>query len=89
MEERIAAARLQLVGDARRGPGVDGQVFEAMLDGWRAQQLSRNLAFATIDAGARGLPCAVGQGHARFGAATAQRVDRDAVVGRHPHRVDR
>jgi len=53
MEERIAAARLQLVGDARRGPGVDGQVFEAMLDGWRAQQLSRNLAFATIDAGAR------------------------------------
>jgi site-specific recombinase XerD len=28
----------------------DDQVFEAMLDGWRQQQLSRNLAFATVDA---------------------------------------
>ncbi|XVU24200.1 tyrosine-type recombinase/integrase [Actinoplanes sp. CA-054009] len=27
----------------------DEQVFAAMLDGWRAQQLARNLAFATID----------------------------------------
>src|SRR2546421_458489 len=25
------------------------QVFAAMLDGWRAQQLARNLAFTTID----------------------------------------
>lgn len=25
------------------------QVFEAMLDGWQAQQLARNLAFTTID----------------------------------------
>lgn len=31
----------------------EAEAFEAMLDGWRAQQLSRNLAFATIDAGAR------------------------------------
>ena len=29
------------------------QVFEAMLDGWRSQQLSRNLAFPSIDSGAR------------------------------------
>src|SRR5712691_8635949 len=28
----------------------DAQVFEAMLDGWRQQQLSRNLSFATVDA---------------------------------------
>ena len=27
----------------------DEQVFGAMLDGWRAQQLARNLAFTTID----------------------------------------
>jgi integrase/recombinase XerC len=31
----------------------EAQAFEAMLDCWRAKQLSRNLAFATIDAGAR------------------------------------
>lgn len=52
MEERLGTARLQLVGNAR-GAALDVQVFEAMLDGWRAQQLSRNLAFPTIDAGAR------------------------------------
>jgi hypothetical protein len=35
-------------------PGrADAPVFEAMLDGWRAQQLTRNLAFASIEAGAR------------------------------------
>jgi integrase/recombinase XerC len=28
----------------------DAQVFEAMLEGWRQQQLSRNLAFSTVDA---------------------------------------
>jgi hypothetical protein len=28
----------------------DAQVFDAMLEGWRQQQLSRNLAFGTVDA---------------------------------------
>jgi integrase/recombinase XerC len=28
----------------------DAQVFEAMLEGWRQQQFSRNLAFSTVDA---------------------------------------
>ncbi len=27
----------------------DAQVFECMLDGWRQQQLSRNLGFATVE----------------------------------------
>jgi len=46
------AAQLHLV----EGIGLldaEAHVFEAMLDGWRSQQLSRNLTFATIDAGAR------------------------------------
>ncbi len=43
------SARLHVVG------GVpllrpDAQVFDAMLDGWRNQQLARNLAFGTIEA---------------------------------------
>jgi integrase/recombinase XerC len=42
------SARLYVVG------GVpllrpDVQVFDAMLDGWRNQQLARNLAFGTIE----------------------------------------
>jgi integrase/recombinase XerC len=42
------AASLQLIdGVALLRP--DEQVFAAMLDGWRAQQLARNLAFGTID----------------------------------------
>ncbi|MGW4095228.1 hypothetical protein ACWEFY_36825, partial [Nocardia sp. NPDC004750] len=42
------AARLQLVnGVSLLRP--DGQVFTAMLDGWRNQQLARNLAFSTIN----------------------------------------
>ncbi len=42
------AASLQLVdGVALLRP--DERVFAAMLDGWRAQQLARNLAFGTID----------------------------------------
>lgn len=55
MERRTdtaGVAHLQLVGDAPR-LRPEAQIFEAMLDGWRAQQLSRNLSFATIDAGAR------------------------------------
>jgi integrase/recombinase XerC len=42
------AARLQLVGGL---PLLrpDEQVFGAMLDGWRNQQLARNLAFSTIE----------------------------------------
>ena len=55
MERRIevlGAAHLELVDDvALLEPRA--QVFEAMLDGWRSQQLSRNLTFSTIDAGAR------------------------------------
>lgn len=46
------AAQLHLVDDVGLlHPEV--HVFEAMLDGWRSQQLSRNLAFSTIAAGAR------------------------------------
>ena len=42
------AASLQLVdGVALLRP--DERVFAAMLDGWPAQQLARNLAFGTID----------------------------------------
>ena len=55
MERRIevlGAAHLELVDDvALLEPRA--QVFETMLDGWRSQQLSRNLTFSTIDAGAR------------------------------------
>ena len=55
MERRVevrGAAHLHLVdGVELFDPAV--QVFEAMLDGWRSQQLSRNLAFPTIDAGTR------------------------------------
>ncbi|MEV1173024.1 hypothetical protein [Nonomuraea sp. NPDC049784] len=41
-------ARLQLVdGVALLHP--QEQVFEAMVDGWRNQQLARNLALSTID----------------------------------------
>ena len=45
----------QAPGSAGRAPGgrrrllrPDEQVLEAMLEGWRAQQLARNLAFSTI-----------------------------------------
>jgi integrase/recombinase XerC len=48
--------RLEVAGAAHRvvAAGVpllrpDVQVFEAMLEGWRQQQLSRNLAFGTVD----------------------------------------
>jgi hypothetical protein len=42
------AASLQLVdGVALLRP--DELVFAAMLDGWRVQQLARNLAFGTVD----------------------------------------
>jgi integrase/recombinase XerC len=55
VERRIevrGAAHLVLVeGASLLAPSA--QVFEAMLDGWRSQQLSRNLAFSSIDAGAR------------------------------------
>jgi site-specific recombinase XerD len=50
--EKFAAARLRVVGEE---PEVSPEhsVFEAMLDGWRAQRLSRNLAFGTVENGAR------------------------------------
>ena len=44
--------RLALVGTEPARNAAD-ETFERMLDGWRAQQLSRNLSFATIDAGGR------------------------------------
>ena len=52
MTEEPGATHLELVDDV---PLLhpEPQLFEAMLDGWRHQQLSRNLSFATIDAGAR------------------------------------
>ncbi len=53
----VAGSRkLEVAGAAHRvvAAGVpllrpDTQVFEAMLEGWRQQQLSRNLAFGTVD----------------------------------------
>jgi integrase/recombinase XerC len=51
VDEPVRGAHLRVVSGAQQA--VEGGSFEAMLDGWRAQQLSRNLAFATIDAGAR------------------------------------
>lgn len=51
MDRPGQTARLHVV--QRGEESVAAATFEAMLDGWRAQQLSRNLAFATIDAGAR------------------------------------
>jgi len=41
------SAGLQLAGGAVL-LRPEEQVLEAMLDGWRAQQLARNLAFSTI-----------------------------------------
>ena len=52
MSDTPALARLHVVGGESL-EGSEDQVFEALLDGWRAQQLSRNLSFATIDNGAR------------------------------------
>ena len=47
-EDRVpGVASLQLAGGARL-LRPDEQVFAAMLEGWRAQQLARNLAFGTI-----------------------------------------
>ena len=43
---------LYLVGRAQAGHPAE-VMFEAMLDGWRAQQLSRGLSFDTIDSRAR------------------------------------
>ncbi len=48
----VGAAHLSLV-DGAVDLDAESAVFEAMLDGWRAQQLARSLSFATIDAGAR------------------------------------
>lgn len=44
-----AVVSLHLVGRAPLAHPAE-QLFEAMLDGWRAQQLSRGLSFSTIDA---------------------------------------
>lgn len=42
-------AVLALVGEAT----PERAVFDAMIEGWRAQRLSRNLSFVTVDSGAR------------------------------------
>lgn len=46
------ASRLRLVG-AEEEPSEEEAVFASMLDGWRAQRLSRNLAVATVENDAR------------------------------------
>jgi site-specific recombinase XerD len=48
----VGAAHLSLV-DGVVDLDPESAVFEAMLDGWRDQQLARSLSFGTIDAGAR------------------------------------
>lgn len=52
MVEPPRAGRLRLIGSERRG-SLEQTVFDSMLDGWRSQRLSRNLSFATVEAGAR------------------------------------
>ena len=54
------SAGLQLAGGAAL-LRPEEQVLEAMLDGWRAQQLARNLAFSTIEK-RLGLPSAIPTG---------------------------
>jgi integrase/recombinase XerC len=50
--DRLGAVQLRVVGeDVEESP--ENSVFESMLDGWRAQRLSRNLAFATVESGSR------------------------------------
>ncbi|HVA03007.1 MAG TPA: tyrosine-type recombinase/integrase [Acidimicrobiales bacterium] len=52
MSDTSALARLHLLGgEALQAP--EHEMFEALLDGWRSQQLSRNLSFNTIDNSAR------------------------------------
>ncbi len=46
------SARLSVVDGAVEDT-PEHAVFEAMLDGWRTQRLSRNLAFSTVESGAR------------------------------------
>lgn len=46
----VAGAAHMVVLDGVALLQPDAQVFECMLDGWRQQQLSRNLAFATVEA---------------------------------------
>ncbi|MGE5291394.1 MAG: hypothetical protein ACM3ML_30175 [Micromonosporaceae bacterium] len=74
----------QLAGGARL-LRPDGQVFAAMLGGWRAQRLARNLAFATISgqeaAGAGGGPARgrVPHGRAVVDGGAAAAVDTERV----------
>jgi site-specific recombinase XerD len=48
--ETVGAARLRVVGSEPEH-SVSEAVFEAMLDGWSVQRLSRNLAIGTVNAG--------------------------------------
>lgn len=50
--EKFGAARLRVVGESVE-VSLEHGVFEEMVDGWRAQRLARNLAFATVENGAR------------------------------------
>jgi hypothetical protein len=45
----IPGAAHLVVVQGRYAAARDQQVFEAMMRGWRQQQLSRNLAFSTVD----------------------------------------
>ena len=48
----VGLARLRVVGE-EPGDSPATATFESMLDGWRAQRLSRNLSFGTVEGGAR------------------------------------
>ncbi len=48
----VRPARLRVVGGERE-ESPEQSTFEAMIDGWRSQRLARNLAFATVESGAR------------------------------------
>jgi integrase/recombinase XerC len=52
MRETSALARLHVVGGEPL-EALEHEMFSALLDGWRSQQLSRNLSFVTIDNNAR------------------------------------
>jgi len=49
---KLGPPRLWLVGE-EPDDSPEAEVFEEMLDGWRTQRLSRNLALGTVESGAR------------------------------------
>jgi integrase len=52
MQSGVRRARLTVVG-GEPDDSPELAVFEAMVDGWRTQRLARNLAFSTVESGAR------------------------------------